>query len=137
MLYFPVLECWIVWSVWLPSCSSWVIPMQMWDHLVHQPPPCRESSPPSCPSLPLLPVWMYISSLTPWLSEFHAVQFSGRSGLGFFCLFLRFYLFIFRQRGREREGEGEKHQCAVASQVPPTEDLACNPGMCLDQELNQ
>ena len=33
-------------------------------------------------------------------------------------------LFIFRERGREGEGEGEKHQCVVASRVPPTADLA-------------
>ena len=26
--------------------------------------------------------------------------------------------------------KGEKHQCVVASFVPPTGDLACNPGMC-------
>ena len=32
---------------------------------------------------------------------------------------LRFYLFIFRERGREEE----KHQCVVASHVPPTGDL--------------
>ena len=31
----------------------------------------------------------------------------------------RFYLFIFRDRGREAEREGEKHQCVVASRVPP------------------
>ena len=36
------------------------------------------------------------------------------------------------------EREGEKHQCVVASHVPPTGDLAChNPGMCPDWELNQ
>ena len=29
----------------------------------------------------------------------------------------------------------EKHQL-VASQMPPTRDLAQNPGMCPDQELN-
>ena len=34
-------------------------------------------------------------------------------------LFLRFYLFIFRQRGRER-WRGEKHQCVGASHVPPS-----------------
>ena len=28
-------------------------------------------------------------------------------------------LFIFRQRGMEGEREGEKHQCVVASHVPP------------------
>ena len=33
-------------------------------------------------------------------------------------------IFIFRERGREEEREGEKHQCVVASQAPPTGDLA-------------
>ena len=54
-----------------------------------------------------------------------------------FLLFLRFYLFIFRERGREGEREGEKHQCVVASRAPPTGDLACNPVMCPDWESNQ
>ena len=31
---------------------------------------------------------------------------------------------------------GEKHQCAVASHTPLTGDLAHNPGMCPDWELN-
>ena len=47
-------------------------------------------------------------------------------------LFKRFYVFIFRERGREGEREGEKHQCMVASQVPPTGDMAHNKGMCPD-----
>ena len=47
-----------------------------------------------------------------------------------------FYLCIFRERGREGETEGEKYQCAVASHVHPTGDLALNPGMCPDWELN-
>ena len=52
--------------------------------------------------------------------------------------FLRFYFFNFRERGRERKREGEKHQCVVAFLAPPpTGDLACNPGMCPDWELNQ
>ena len=42
--------------------------------------PCWESSPPSCPSLPLLSVWTNVSALTPWLSDFHTVWFSGSSG---------------------------------------------------------
>ena len=33
--------------------------------------------------------------------------------------------------------EGEKHQCVVASHTLPTGDLAHNPGMCPDWELNQ
>ena len=44
--------------------------------------------------------------------------------------FLRFYLHIFR------EGKGRKQQCVVASQAPPTGDLAHNPGMCPDWEWN-
>ena len=37
----------------------------------------------------------------------------------------------------EGEREGEKHQCVIASHTPPTGDLAHNPGIALDQELNQ
>ena len=33
--------------------------------------------------------------------------------------------------------EGGKHQCVAASRTPPPEDLACNPGMCHDWELNR
>ena len=47
---------------------------------------------------------------------------------------------MFSERGREGEkkGErGEKHQCVVASHMPLTGDLACNPGMCPDWEWNQ
>ena len=32
--------------------------------------------------------------------------------------------------------EGEKHQCVVASRVPPIGDLAHNPGLCPDWESN-
>ena len=59
-----------------------------------------------------------------------------------FCLFKRFYLFIFRERGREGEREGEinvweTHQ-SIASHWPPTRtrDMARSPGMCPDTELN-
>ena len=47
------------------------------------------------------------------------------------------YLFLERRQGREKEREREKHQCVVASHVPPTRDLAHNPGMCPDWESNQ
>ena len=43
-----------------------------------------------------------------------------------FIFFLRFYLFVFREGKGKRKGE--KHQCMVASCVPPTGNLACNPG---------
>ena len=45
---------------------------------------------------------------------------------------------IFRERGKEGEGEreGEEHQRVVASCMPPTGGLACNPCMCIDWESN-
>ena len=53
-----------------------------------------------------------------------------------FFSFLFKILFISFQRkgGRKR---GRENQCVVASHVPPTGDLAHNPGMCSDWELNQ
>ena len=79
-LYFPALEPWVVWSVSLPNCSSWFICTQRWDLPLCQPPPCSPGSSschlstsplhPSCLSLPLLLIWMNVSSLTPWLSDF-------------------------------------------------------------------
>ena len=54
-----------------------------------------------------------------------------------FFLFLRFYPFIYSREGKGGEREGGKHQCVVASHTSPTRDLACNPGMCPDWELNQ
>ena len=35
---------------------------------------------PGCPSPPLLPVWMNVSFLSPWLSYFHVVRVSLSSG---------------------------------------------------------
>ena len=52
---------------------------------VHQSPPCRKSLLPGCPSPPLLPVWMVVSSLSLWLSDFHTVRFSVSSAC-FLCL---------------------------------------------------
>ena len=52
-------------------------------------------------------------------------------------IYLFIYLFIFRERGREGEREGEKHQCVLASHMPPAGGLACNPGMCPDWESTQ
>ena len=80
-LYFPALEPWVSRSISLPSCSSQFICTQMWDCPVHKPPPhwlcqslpCLPQSSSRCPSLPLLLVWMNVSSTTPWLSDFHTV----------------------------------------------------------------
>ncbi|KAF6104180.1 hypothetical protein HJG60_011198 [Phyllostomus discolor] len=41
---------------------------------------CHDLSLPSCLTPPLLLVWMYVYILTPWLSHFHTVQLSVRSG---------------------------------------------------------
>ena len=54
-----------------------------------------------------------------------------------FHFFEDFIYFFFGERGREGEREGKKHQCEVASCMPPTEDLADNPGMSPDWESNQ
>ena len=59
----------------------------------------------------------------------------GVFGFCFVFFFLIFLEFIFREREGEREGE--KHQCVIASRVPPTGDLAHNPGMCPDCESNR
>ena len=53
----------------------------------------------------------------------------------FFVIFFNI-LFIFRERGREGDRQGEKHQWVVASDKPPTGDLARNAGMCPDWESN-
>ena len=58
-----------------------------------------------------------------------------------FTLNLIFYyffkiLFIYFQREGKGGREGQKHQCVVASGVPPTGHLAHNSGMCPDWESN-
>ena len=93
-LYFPELEPWVAQSVSLPSWSSRFICKRMWGHPVRQPPPSRESSEPGCPPPPLLPFWVSVSSLTPWLLDFHTVPFSVSSACFLFLnLFLSFWLF--------------------------------------------
>ena len=91
-LYFPAKKPWVVWSVSLPSCSSWFIHTQMWDHLVTSRHCSAYPLCPSCLSPPLLLVWMNVSSLTPWLSDFHTVQLSSSSG---YVLFLNLFLSFF------------------------------------------
>ena len=49
-------------------------------------------------------------------------------------LFFKDFIYLFLEgKGRRK---GEKYRCAVASFVPSTGDLACNPVMCLDWESN-
>ena len=72
----------------------------------------------------------------------HQMALSLKLKIIFLKLFLRLY-FIFRERGEGREKEWkknmdvrEKHQL-VASPEPPTGDLASNPGLCPEGELNR
>ena len=57
-------------NVGLPSQQALTLPAQ-----VLHPLSCCESSPPTCPSSPLLLVWMNFLSLTLWMSDFHTVRF--------------------------------------------------------------
>ena len=63
-----------------PAAALPVLLHNPWPRWVRQLLPCCKSSPPGCPFLPLLLVWMSVSSLSPWLLDFHTVQFSGSSG---------------------------------------------------------
>ena len=72
------------WSPGLHSLSrSLLAPPSLFTHKcgTDHPTSCLLAHP-SCPSLPLLPVWMNVSSLTPWLSDFHSL------------IFLQFWLFF-------------------------------------------
>ena len=53
-----------------------------------------------------------------------------------FSFFKKYFIYLFLKSVRKGEREGKKHQCVAASQGPPTGDLACNPGMCPDWDLN-
>ena len=53
-----------------------------------------------------------------------------------FCFCFLDFIYLFLERGREGAREGEKHQVWLPLKLP-TGDLAHNPGMCLDWELNQ
>ena len=50
--------------------------------------------------------------------------------------FCKDFIYFSLEKGMKGEREGEKHQCVLASHAPPTGDLALNPDMCLDWELN-
>ena len=55
-----------------------------------------------------------------------------------FLFFFKDFIYLFLDRGDWREErEQEKHQCVVASCMPCTGNLACNPRRFPDRELNQ
>ena len=104
-LYFPELEPWVAQSALLPQHSSQFIYKWMWDHGVCLLQPGLPHSTihhltgsssrhlatspvhPGCPSPPLRPVCMNVSSLSPWLSGFHTVRFSVSCGCFCCCCF--------------------------------------------------
>ena len=51
--------------------------------------------------------------------------------------FFKDFIYLILERGKGKEKQGDKHQCVVASHVPPIGDLAHNPGMFPDWESNQ
>ena len=92
-LYFPSLESWVAFLSHFPvvppclsahKCGTTCFA----SHYLAPSPLLR-----SCLSLPLLLVWVSVSSLTPWLLDFHTVRFSGSSGCFLFLnLLLSFFL---------------------------------------------
>ena len=81
--YFPAMKSWVVWSVSLPSCSFQFTRTQMWDHWVHQLPPCFLSSPPR------LPISALATSLDQYLFFNSLVV-----GLPYSSIFWQFWLFF-------------------------------------------
>ena len=88
LLFLPVYLCANVGPQGLPATTLWGLLATAWPvplhnlppHCVRQPLPCHKPSLPGCLSPPLLLFWMNVSSLSPWLSDFHTVRFSFSSG---------------------------------------------------------
>ena len=86
--FLPVYLCMNVGLQGLPATILWGLLAVAWPAHFHNPPPrwfrqlppCHKSSLPGCLFPPLLPVWVSVFSLSPWLSDFHTVQFSVSSG---------------------------------------------------------
>ena len=94
----------------------------------------------SCMCIPVLSPWVpgHIGIIQTVLVIFTMIKlFLDRPGICLNSYFQRFYLFIFKEWEREGERVGETYQYMVAFHAPPTGDLACNPGMCLDWESNK
>ena len=95
-LYFPSLTPWVVQSLLLPSCSSSLSSCECGTaqstscHLACLVRHCLAACPlcPGFPSPTLLPLWVTVSSLTPWLSDFLTVRFFGTSGCFWFLIWL-------------------------------------------------
>ena len=84
-----------------PSLSAWKCgtACSASHHLTRSASHCLATSPlcPGCPSLPLQLVWMNVSSLTPLLSDFHRVWFSGSYGYFLFLNLLLSFFWLFKE----------------------------------------
>ena len=80
--FLPVYLCGNVGPQGLPPPTLWGLLAAAWPTLFYNPPPhwVRQPQPFCESSPPHLPVWMNVSSLSPWLSDFHTVRFSVSSG---------------------------------------------------------
>ena len=88
----------------------------------------------SGPSLPVWVAFLFLESESILTDIGHLISYYIQ--LCILILFLNDFIYLFLDTGREGERQEEKHQCVVASLVPPTWDLDCNPGMCPDRESN-
>ena len=93
--YLPGTLSWVVWSgAGIPRSRGIppnFHPRHMDVRLLH--------STPLHMSLPLLPVWMNVASLNPWLSDFHTAWFSNDSEWFLFCSLVSFFCSYVRRWG--------------------------------------
>ena len=100
-------------------------------------------TPPTIPNsvyLSLSNVYLVIPHYSNLFFKVHFIHYSITVVLFFsplLFIYLLTYLLTYLLIYLQREGKGEKHQCVVAPCMPLTGNLACNPGMCPDWELNQ
>ena len=78
----------------------------------------------------------YVSDTVLSIFRFSYLLFTISLWGRFYCFLsfssFKYSIYLFLERGERKEREGEKHQCVVASHVPPTGDLAHSPGMSPD-----
>ena len=74
-----------------------------------------------------------------WFTGWHSIQWATPAKAVLF--FKKHFIYLFLERGEGRENERERNidvweKLMFASCMPPTGDLACNPSMCPEWELN-
>ena len=108
---------------------------------VSSPPSAREQGPPQSRVILIMPAKTLFPSKVPGLECAQiflgaTAQHKCRATRDFILFFFKI-LFIYFYRGEGREKERERNLNVWSSLVrPPTGDLARNPGMCPDWELN-